>query len=136
MKTPHGRSPSGSPNRSATSAEIRWNRAGFSGVQACMGQPDVARVDVASLHAIARQYEAAADIVEGAVRTHLSGLVFDGAAAGRMHVARGDGLRTAVDQVVDQLRQWARAATEIAAALRASADRYAEADARAARRVG
>jgi hypothetical protein len=101
-----------------------------------MGQPDVARVDVAAVHAIARQYEAAADIVEGAVRTHLSGLVFDGAAAGRMHVARGDGLRTAVDQVVDQLRQWSRAATEIAAALRASADRYAEADARAARRVG
>jgi hypothetical protein len=101
-----------------------------------MGQPDVARVDVAAVHAIARQYEAAADIVEGAVRTHLSGLVFDGAAAGRMHVARGDGLRTAVDQVVDQLRQWSRAAAEIAAALRASADRYAEADARAARRVG
>jgi hypothetical protein len=101
-----------------------------------MGQPDVARVDVAAVHAIARQYEAAADIVEGAVRTHLSGLVFDGAAAGRMHVARGDGLRTAVDQVVDQLRQWSRAAAEIAAALRASADRYSEADARAARRVG
>jgi hypothetical protein len=101
-----------------------------------MGQPDVARVDVAAVHAIARQYEAAADIVEGAVRTHLSGLVFDGAVAGRMHVARGDGLRTAVDQVVGQLRQWSRAAAEIAAALRASADRYAEADARAARRVG
>jgi hypothetical protein len=101
-----------------------------------MGQPDVARVDVAALHAIARQYEAAADIVEGAVRTHLSDLVFDGAAAGRMHVARGDGLRTAVDHAVGQLRQWSRAATEIAAALRASADRYAEADARAARRVG
>ena len=136
MKTPHGRSLCGSPNRSATSAEIRWNRAEFCGVQACMGQPDVARVDVAALHAIARQYEAAADIVEGAVRTHLSDLVFDGAAAGRMHVARGDGLRTAVDHAVGQLRQWSRAATEIAAALRASADRYAEADARAARRVG
>jgi hypothetical protein len=101
-----------------------------------MGQPDVARVDVTALHAIAREYEAAADIVEGAVRTHLSGLVFDGAAAGRMHVARGDGLRTAVDHVVDQLRQWSRAAAEVAAALRASADRYAEADASAARRVG
>jgi excreted virulence factor EspC (type VII ESX diderm) len=101
-----------------------------------MGQPDVARVDVAALHAIARQYEAAADIVDSAVRTHLSGLVFDGAAAGRAHVARGDSLRTAVDHVVGQLRQWSRAAAEIAAALRASADRYAEADARAASRVG
>ena len=32
--------------------------------------------------------------------------------------------------------QWSRAAAEIASALRASADRYADADARAARRVG
>ena len=102
-----------------------------------MGQPEAARVDVAALHAVARQYEAAADIVDGAVRTHLTGLVFDGAAAGRMHVARGDALHAAVDRrggpapaVVAGPR------VEIAAALRVSADRYAEADARAARRVG
>jgi hypothetical protein len=101
-----------------------------------MGQPDVARVDVAALHVVASQYEAAADIVDAAVRTHLTGLVFDGATAGRAHVARGDALRAAVDHVVDQLRQWSRAAAEIAAALRASADRYAEADANAASRVG
>jgi hypothetical protein len=101
-----------------------------------MGQPEIARVDVAALHTVARQYETIADIVEGAVRTHLTGLVFDGATAGRMHVARGDALRTAVDHVVGQLSQWARASTEVAAALRASADRYAEADAGAARRVG
>ena len=101
-----------------------------------MGLPEVARVDVPALHAVARQYEAAADIVEGAVRTHLTGLVFDGAAAGRIHVARGDALRTAVDHVVNQLLQWSRAAAEIAAALRASADRYAEADAGAAGRLG
>ncbi len=101
-----------------------------------MGQAEVARVDVAALHAVARQYETVADIVESAVRTHLTGLAFGGAVAGRMHVARGDALRAAVDHVVDQLRQWSRAATEIAAALRASADRYAEADASAARRVG
>ncbi|MEN3319911.1 MAG: hypothetical protein V7643_3312 [Mycobacterium sp.] len=101
-----------------------------------MGQPEVARVDVAAVHAVARRYEAAADIVEGAVRMHLTGLVFDGAAAGRIHAARGDALRVAVEDVVDQLRQWSRAAAEIAAALRACADRYAEADASAARRVG
>jgi len=101
-----------------------------------MRQAEAARVDVAALHAVARQYEAVADIVDGAVRTHLSGLVFDGAVAGRAHAARGDGLRTAVDHGVDQLRQWSRAAAEIAAALRASADRYAEADVSAARRVG
>jgi Excreted virulence factor EspC, type VII ESX diderm len=101
-----------------------------------MGLPEVARVDVAAVHAVARQYETVADIVEGAVRTHLTGLVFGGAAAGRMHVGRGDALRAAVDHVVYQLRGWSRAAAEIAAALRASADRYAEADADAARRIG
>jgi uncharacterized protein YukE len=45
-------------------------------------------------------------------------------------------LRAAVDHVADQLGQWSRAAAEIAAALRASADRYAEADANAAGRLG
>ena len=101
-----------------------------------MGQPRVARVDVAALHACAREYETAAGIVDAAVRTHLAGLTFDGACAGRVHVARGDALRAAVDHVVDQLRHWSRAAAEIAAALHASADRYAEADGSAARRVG
>jgi hypothetical protein len=101
-----------------------------------MGEADAARVDVAALIGVARQYETVADIVDGAVRSHLSGLAFDGATAGRMHVARGDALRSAVDHVVDGLRQWSRASAEIAATLRASADRYAEADARAAQRVG
>ena len=101
-----------------------------------MGQPEVARVDLAALHAVARQYEATADIVDGAVRTHLTGLVFDGAASGRAHAARGDAVRAAVDHVVYQLRGWSRAAAEIAAALRASAERYAEADVRAGRRMG
>jgi hypothetical protein len=101
-----------------------------------MGQLEVARVDVAALHAVARHYEAAAGIVDGAVRTHLTGLGFDGASAGRMHVARGDALHAAIDRVVDQLRQWSRAAAEVAATLHVSADRYAEADARAAERVG
>jgi len=101
-----------------------------------MGQPNAARVDVAALIAVARQYDTVADIVDGAVRSHLTGLAFDGATAGRMHVARGDALRYAVDHVVDQLVQWSRASAEIAAALRTSADRYAAADADAARLVG
>ena len=100
-----------------------------------MGQPPAARVDVAVLRAVAREYEVAAGIVDAAVRTHLAGLTFDGATAGRAHAARGDALRTALDHVVDQLRGWARAATEIGAALRASADRYAEADISAAQRM-
>lgn len=100
-----------------------------------MAQPEVARVDVAALRAVARHYEVVADIVDATVRTHLTGLGFDGAVAGRMHVARGDALRAAVEHVVSQLREWSRAAAEIAAALRASANRYAEADSGAARRM-
>ena len=82
------------------------------------------------------QYQTRADVVDAAVRTRLAGLAFGGAAAGRSHVARGDAVRVAVDGVVDQLRAWSRASAEIAATLRMSADRYAEADARAGRRVG
>ena len=53
-----------------------------------------------------------------------------------MHTARGDALRLAIDDVVDRLHQWARAATEIAAELRSCADRYVDVDARGARRIG
>jgi hypothetical protein len=101
-----------------------------------MGEAEAARVDVSALHAVARQYETVAEIVDSAVRTHLRALMFDGAVAGHAYVARGDGIRAAIDHIVNQLRQWSRAAAEIAAALRASADRYAEADVNAARRVG
>lgn len=101
-----------------------------------MGELDAARVDVAALLGVARQYQTAADMVDSVVHGQLAGLAFDGATAGRLHVARGDAVRIAVDRVADQLRAWARASGEIAATLRASADRYAEADARAGRRVG
>ena len=101
-----------------------------------MGEPDAARVDVAAVLDAARHYDAAADIVDTAIRTHLTGLRFDGAVAGRMHTARGDALRSAVDDVVDRLRLWSRAASEIAAELRACADRYVDVDVRGARRLG
>jgi hypothetical protein len=101
-----------------------------------VGEPDGARVDVATVLDAARQYDAAADIVDTAIRTHLTGLRFDGALAGRMHTANGDALRRAIDDVVDRLHQWARAATEIAAELRACADRYVDVDIRGARRLG
>jgi hypothetical protein len=100
-----------------------------------MGNLDAARVDVAVLSGVARGYDAVADMVDAAVRTHLGAPRFTGATAGRAHAARGDTLARAVDDVSDQMRQWARACAEIAAALRASADRYVEADARAAHRV-
>lgn len=101
-----------------------------------MGEAHRTRVDVAALRAVARQYDVAADLVDTAVRMHLSRLMFDGATAGRVHTASGDALRVAVDDTADQLRRWARSATEIAAVLRLSADRYAETDARAAVRIG
>jgi uncharacterized protein YukE len=135
MKTPRGSWPCGLRNRSAPSAD-----GGTGGRLAAskpyMGDTTAARVDVSALLGIARQYQAAADTVESAVRSHLTGLAFDGAVAGRAHAARGDALRAGVDRLALQLRQWSRASAEIAAALRASADRYADADARAARRVG
>lgn len=100
-----------------------------------MGEPDVVHVDASALISVARQYDTVAEIVDDAVRDHLTGLAFGGATAGRNHVARGEVLRGAVDEIAVQLRTWSRAATEIAAALRDSADRYADADGRAARRV-
>jgi Excreted virulence factor EspC, type VII ESX diderm len=101
-----------------------------------VGESDVARVDFAAVLDAAGQYDAAADIVDTAIRTHLTGLRFDGAVAGRMHTANGDGLRLAIDDVVDRLHQWARAAAEIAAELRACADRYVDVDIRGSRRLG
>lgn len=106
------------------------------GVQPYMGQLGAARVDVGEVRAIAREYEAAALIVDGAVRIHLGDLSFGGADAGRAYTAHGDTLRAALDDVVASLRQWSRAASEIAATLRSSADRYQDADARAAGRLG
>jgi hypothetical protein len=101
-----------------------------------MGQTNTARVDVPALHAAAWHYRAIADMLDDAVRRHLSGLVFDGAAAGRAYVDRGDALRTRFDQLADQLRSWSRVCVEISSALRRSADRYIEADDRVSGRVG
>jgi hypothetical protein len=101
-----------------------------------MGESDAARVDVAALLDVARGYDALADAVDAAARKHLTRLSFDGAVAGRAYTARGDALRNSVEHVGAGMRIWARACIEIASVLRASADRYVEADARAARRVG
>jgi hypothetical protein len=101
-----------------------------------MGERDAARVDVAALLAVANEYEAVADAIDAVVRTHLSGLQFGGAAAGRTHVVRGEAVRVGIDVIVDRLREWARASAEIAATLRTTALRYDEADVRAGRLVG
>lgn len=101
-----------------------------------MGEIESAHVDVGALLDVAGRYDAVADVVEGLARTHLSRLTFDGSVAGRDHGARGDAQRRAVDDAVAQLHVWARAAREIASALRSSGDRYVDVDARSAARLG
>lgn len=101
-----------------------------------MGQPDAAHVDAAALLSIADQYAAAGALVATAVRTHLVHLTFDGATAGSGHAAAGDRLRRVLDDLVSGLLRWSSSTTEIASALRRSADRYMYADARASERLG
>jgi hypothetical protein len=101
-----------------------------------VGEPDFARVDVQAVLDAARHYESAADMVDAAVRSHLTGLRFDGAVAGRVHAAQGDALRRALDDLASGLQQWVRASAEVAAELRSSATRYVDIDAHSARRLG
>lgn len=98
-----------------------------------MGETESARVDVGALLDVASRCDDIADVVDG---LGIDRLLFDGAVAGHDHVAKGDGLRRALDDVVDQTHAWARAMREIAAALRASGDRYVDVDARGAARLG
>lgn len=88
------------------------------------------RVDTAAMRAAAHRFGAAAEILDGALL--MRGLRFDGSTAGRAHTARGDGLRAALDRLTGEIANWSRAAEEIAAAVLAGADRYADAEVRAA----
>lgn len=104
---------------------------------AAASYPDMGtRMDVAAVREVADQFDASTAVLDTAVRSHISALGFAGAAAGRAYVARGDALRAALEQVAGGLTQWSRASAEIAASLRGSADRYADADDRAGARVG
>jgi hypothetical protein len=94
-----------------------------------------ARIDVAAIHAVADRIDAAAELIDDAVANHLARLAFGGALAGRAHTARGEALRGGLDRLGVELSQWSRAAAEIAVALRAGAERYAEADVYAAARI-
>ncbi|MDV3127440.1 ESX-1 secretion-associated protein [Mycobacterium sp. 21AC1] len=100
-----------------------------------MGEVHAARVDIVALLDVARRYDTVADIVDAAIRTRLNRPVFGSASAGQAHAVHGDAVRAALDELTDPLRQWVRAANEIAAELRSSAGRYADADALAASRV-
>ncbi|HSS23550.1 MAG TPA: type VII secretion target [Mycobacterium sp.] len=92
-------------------------------------------VDVAAVHRVADQLGAAAELIDGAVGDHLTRLAFSGASAGRAHTVRGDALRVELERLAAQLSQWSRTSGEIAVALRASADRYADAELYAAARI-
>ncbi len=95
-----------------------------------------ARVDTAVVRSIAREYETASAIVDGVIRGPVAGLGFGGLAAGRAYAAQGEAVRGALHEVESALLHWGRAAAEIAVALRAAAQRYENAEARAASRVG
>jgi hypothetical protein len=92
-------------------------------------------IDVPATHRVADQFGAAADIIDRALGDQLGRLEFGGAGAGRAHTARGEALRVQLERLVGQLGQWSRASVEIAAALRAGADRYADAELYAAARI-
>ncbi|HUH71244.1 MAG TPA: type VII secretion target [Mycobacterium sp.] len=92
-------------------------------------------VDVAAVQRVADQLDAAAELIDGALRDHLERLAFGGASAGRAHTTRGDALRVEFERLAAQLSQWSRATVEIALALRVGADRYADAELYAAARI-
>ena len=94
------------------------------------------RVDTTAVRAAARRFGAAAEILDGAVRTRLAALRFGSSTAGRVHTARGEDVRAAVGRLGVGMAAWSRAAEEIAAVLAADAQRYLDADAQAAGALG
>lgn len=93
-------------------------------------------MDAATVHAVANRFDDTAYLIEAAVRTHFGRLAFDGTTAGRAYIGQGDAIRFALHRLSGDLAQWARATAEIASVLRVSADRYSEADQRAAAGIG
>lgn len=85
---------------------------------------------------MANGFEAVAELIGDAAQHRMAELGFDGATAGRAHADRGDALRAALYRLAGELAQWSRAAGGIAAALRVTADRYADAELGAAARIG
>lgn len=93
------------------------------------------QIDVPAAQRVANQFSMAAEFLDRAVGDHLCRLAFGGAGAGRAHAARGEALRAELERLVAQVSQWSRASAEIAAALRSSAERYADAELYAAARI-
>lgn len=93
------------------------------------------RIDAPATQRVANQFAMAAEFIDRAVNNHLARLAFGGSGAGRTHTARGDALRVEAERLVAQVSQWSRATSEIAVALRSSAERYADAELYAAARI-
>ncbi|MGF2946941.1 type VII secretion target [Mycobacterium sp. Lab-001] len=100
-----------------------------------MRERSCAEVDVPAVHGVADRLRVAAELIDDAVEEHLARLAFSGAGAGRPFAARGDALRAGLQRLAAELSQWSRASVAVAVALRASADRYADAELCAARRI-
>ena len=93
-----------------------------------MGYTDV---DCVALRGAAHRFDAAAHVLDG---MGLSRLGFDARVAGRAHTAHGEAVHAALGRLAAGVAQWSRAAAEVAAALRVTADRYGDAESRAATR--
>lgn len=97
--------------------------------------PTRTAVNASATYRVADQFDAAAELIDGAVGDHLTRLEFSGACAGTANTARGDALHAALERLTAGLSQWSRACGEIAVALRAGADRYTDAELYAAARI-
>jgi hypothetical protein len=93
------------------------------------------RFDSSAVLGVADQMGAAAELLDRAVADHLAQLAFGGAVAGRAHAARGEALRVQLERLAVEVTQWSRAAAEAAAALRAGAENYTDAELYAAARI-
>lgn len=86
-------------------------------------------VDCVALRGAAQRFDAAAQVLDGTVVTRLG---FDARVAGRSHTAHGAAVHAALGGLAAGVVQWSRATAEVAAALRVAADRYGDAESRAA----
>jgi len=96
---------------------------------------DRTEIDVSATYRVAERFDAAAEMIDGAARRHLTRWEFGGSTAGRAHAARGDALLAALERLAAEASRWSRACTEIAVALRAGGDGYSNAEQAAAARI-
>ncbi|MGH3725343.1 MAG: type VII secretion target [Mycobacterium sp.] len=92
------------------------------------------RIDVAGVRGVAGEFDDVASELQNAI-DQLRGLSFGGASAGRWHTAKGDQVSAGLREVVTHLEDWHRVNTAIAEQLRATAQRYADREAKNAART-